>query len=104
MASRILTECYKDTRYEDDDKYFQQKSNYFGVLLMLNNLDGLKLLKSLQSIEFGQCFNQDVSNVKWPSKLQSIAFGYEFNQDISNVKWPSTLQSIKFEVNSDNSI
>ena len=51
---------------------------------------------SIQSITFGNSFNQDLSNTAFPSSLQSITFGENFNQDLSNTAFPSSLQSIMF--------
>jgi len=33
-------------------------------------------------------FNQNLTNVKFPTSLQSITFGYCFNQGLTNVKCP----------------
>ena len=51
---------------------------------------------SLQSLSFGERFNQSLDRVTLPSGLQSLTFGPNFNEDLEKVKWPSNLKSLTF--------
>ena len=55
-----------------------------------------KFPNSLQFIEFGWGFNQNIDEVKFPDSLLSITFGTYFNQNIEKVSFPDSLQSIIF--------
>ena len=49
---------------------------------------------ALQSLTFGDQFDQSMDNVALPSGLQSLTFGPTFNQSMDNVALPSGLQSL----------
>eukprot|EP00435_Cladocopium_sp_Y103_P046332 s2372_g13.t1 len=57
----------------------------------LNNLP-----KSLESLTFGESFNQSLERVILPSTLQSLTFGSCFNQSLERVILPSSLESLTF--------
>ena len=50
----------------------------------------------LQSLTFGEHFNQILDNTTWPAGLQSLIFAGNFNQSLNNVAWPTGLQSLTF--------
>ena len=43
----------------------------------------------LQSLTFGQSFNQSLDNVTWPAGLQSLTFGHGFNQSLGQCNMAS---------------
>ena len=51
---------------------------------------------SLQSLTFGDRFNQSLETVTLPGSLQSLTFGDRFNQSLENVTLPGSLQSLTF--------
>ena len=54
------------------------------------------LPKTLQTLTFGDTFNQNLKGMTFPSNLQSLKFGDNFNQKLGAVSFPSTLQSLTF--------
>ena len=56
----------------------------------------LQLPRSLESLAFGDPFDQSLQGVTFPSSLQSLTFGYNFNQSLKEVALPSGLQSLTF--------
>ena len=56
----------------------------------------VRLPPGLQSLNFGQCFNQSLDNVTWPEGLQNLTFGRNFDQKLDNVTWPAGLQRLTF--------
>ena len=61
-------------------------------------LDNLTIPSGLQSLTFGDKFNQSMDNTTLPSGLQSLTFGWDFNQSMDNMTLPSGLQSLTFGV------
>ena len=49
----------------------------------------------LQSLTFGQNFDQSLDDVTWPAGLESLAFE-AFAAEKLNVVWPEGLQSLSF--------
>ena len=62
------------------------------------------LPSSLQSLAFGDRFNQSLERVTLPSSLQSLSFGFEFNQSLKRVSLPSSLQCLNFCFSFDRSL
>jgi hypothetical protein len=56
-------------------------------------MEGVLLPSSLQSLKFGDDFNQSLEGVTFPSGLQSLTFGSKFNQRLNGVSLPSGLHS-----------
>eukprot|EP00435_Cladocopium_sp_Y103_P073112 s627_g42.t1 len=54
------------------------------------------LPQTLQSLKFGDQFNQSLAGVTFPSTLQSLTFGKQFNQSLAGVTFPSNLQTLTF--------
>jgi len=54
----------------------------------------------LQSLEFGDGFNQPLEAGVLPSSLQSLTFGYCFNQPLEAGVLPSSLQLLAFNYGS----
>ena len=54
------------------------------------------LPSSLQTITFGNGFNQSLKGVTLPSSLQKLIFGDEFNQSLKGVTLPSSLHELQF--------
>ena len=52
---------------------------------------GIQLPSSLQSLTFGEEFNQSLEGIQLPSSLQSLTFGYKFNQSMQGIQLPSSL-------------
>ena len=52
----------------------------------------------LQSLTFGENFDQGLENVTWPASLQSVTFGENFNQSLVNVRWPAGIQNLAFDI------
>ena len=59
-------------------------------------LDGIQLPSSLQILTFDRSFNQSLDGISLPSSLQSLTFGYYFNQRLDGIQLPSSLQSLTF--------
>ena len=51
---------------------------------------------SLQSLEFGDMFDQSLGRVSLPSGLQTLIFGHSFNQSFEEVTLPSGLHNLEF--------
>eukprot|EP00434_Breviolum_minutum_P007396 symbB.v1.2.006527.t2/scaffold389.1/size214891/2 len=62
----------------------------------IQSLENITLPGSLQSLTFGNGFNQSLENVILPGGLQSLTFGDGFDQSLENVTLPSSLQSLTF--------
>ena len=60
------------------------------------SLETVTLPGGLQTITFGYRFNQSLEKVALPGGLQAITFGYHFNQSLEKVALPSGLQAITF--------
>eukprot|EP00439_Symbiodinium_sp_Y106_P022221 s3802_g2.t1 len=60
------------------------------------SLEGIQLPSSLQSLTFGQYFDQSLEGIQLPSSLQSLTFGDYFNQSLEGIQLPSSLQSLTF--------
>lgn len=60
------------------------------------SLKQVTLPNSLQSLTFGSCFNQSLQGVTLPSNLQSLTFGNDFNQGLEQVTLPCNFQSLTF--------
>eukprot|EP00438_Fugacium_kawagutii_P008089 Skav222110 [mRNA] locus=scaffold1181:188992:192195:- [translate_table: standard] len=61
------------------------------------HLEGAKVLpRSLQTLTFGDQFNQSLALVDLPSSLQSLTFGKAFNKSLEHVTLPCSLKSLTF--------
>ncbi|CAE7567303.1 unnamed protein product [Symbiodinium natans] len=60
------------------------------------SLDQVQLPSSLQTLTFGEDFNQSLENVQLPIGLQTLTFGKMFNQSLDQVQLPSSLQTLAF--------
>jgi hypothetical protein len=60
------------------------------------NLEGVTFPSNLQSLTFGHMFNQSLEGVTFPSNLQMLTFGRKFNQNLESVTFPNNLQSLTF--------
>ena len=56
----------------------------------------LILPSGLQTLTFGEFFNESLENTTLPSSLQSLTFGYWFNQSLDNTTLPSGLRNLTF--------
>ena len=65
---------------------------------------GIQLPSSLQSLTFGDMFDQSLEGIQLPSSLQSLTFGREFNQSLEGIQLPSSLQSLTFGLGFDQSL
>ena len=61
-----------------------------------HDLKGLTLPCSLQTLTFGDYFNQSLEGVALPSSLRTLTFGSEFNQSLEGVALPNCLESLTF--------
>eukprot|EP00752_Nemacystus_decipiens_P009057 g8086.t2 len=59
-------------------------------------LEDNKLFRGLESLVFGDHFNDDISEVVWPKGLKRLAFGRGFNQGIGRVVYPASLRELSF--------
>eukprot|EP00435_Cladocopium_sp_Y103_P037353 s1042_g9.t2 len=59
-------------------------------------LEGVSLPNSLQSLTFGSSFDQTLARVNLPKSLQSLTFGSNFNQTLERVSLPNSLHSLTF--------
>ena len=59
-------------------------------------MDNVALPDGLQSLTFGDGFDQSVGNGAVPSCLQSLAFGGCFDQSMDNVSLPTALRNVTF--------
>ena len=60
------------------------------------DVETIMLPQDLQSIRFGDDFNELLDNVTLPEALYSISFGREFNQSMEHVRLPSGVEIITF--------
>ena len=65
----------------------------------LNNLP-----ECLESLRFGDKFNQSIDHLRWPSSLQDLTLGYDFNQRLEGASFPSSLRSLTFGVEFNQSL
>ena len=56
---------------------------------LLTSLDNVTLPAGLQSLTFGQSFNQSMENVMLPAGLQVLDFGHYFDHSLESVTLPS---------------
>lgn len=59
-------------------------------------LEGITLPTSLQTLTFGRSFNQSLAGVGLPLNLQTLIFGEEFNQSLESTALPMSLQTLIF--------
>lgn len=59
-------------------------------------LEHNKLVAGLESLVFGDHFNDDITEVVWPRGLIRLAFGRGFNQPVAKVVWPVSLRQLTF--------
>eukprot|EP00435_Cladocopium_sp_Y103_P064451 s54_g26.t1 len=64
----------------------------------LGSPHGVTLPEGLQSLTFGDQFNQSLQGVAFPSSLESLIFGAEFNQSFWAMSLPNNLRSLTFGV------
>ena len=57
---------------------------------------GIQLPSSLQSLSFGDGFDQSLEGIQLPSSLQSLMFGNDFDPRLEGIQLPSSLQSLMF--------
>lgn len=62
----------------------------------LDFLPILGLAQTLQSLTFGDSFNQSLQGLTLPLTLQSLTFGNKFNHSLQEVCLPGSLQSLTF--------
>ena len=53
-----------------------------------------KALATLQQLEFGSYFNEEMNDIVWLSALQQLTVGSRFNLAIDEVTWPASLQQL----------
>lgn len=53
-----------------------------------------QLPSSLESLRFGEYFNQPIENLQLPCSLTSLTFGSQFNQSLDGVKLPDSLTEL----------
>eukprot|EP00913_Durusdinium_trenchii_P015889 g14932.t1 len=53
---------------------------------------------NLHSLTFGNHFDQNLDDVKWPDALRSLTFGSGFDQSLDGVKLPCNLQHLTFGI------
>ena len=58
------------------------------------SIDGFQWPRALKTLRFGDNFNQPIDNVEWPA-LVRLTFGKSFDQDLENVEFPSTLKLLR---------
>ena len=56
----------------------------------------LILPSGLQTLTFGEFFNESLENTTLPSSLQSLTFGYWFRRSLDNTTLPSGLDNLEF--------
>ncbi len=72
--------------------------------LTLDESLDLELPSALQSLTFGNYFNESLAQVRLPSGLQSLTFGTWFDQSLQKVTLPSGLQNLTFGDHFDQSL
>ena len=75
----------------------------FSSPLIGNGYPGLEQVvwpENLDTLSFGERFQQSLEGVAWPSALQSLVFGKDFNQSLEDVTWPASLQNLGMTHNS----
>ncbi|CAJ1341749.1 unnamed protein product [Effrenium voratum] len=68
------------------------------------DLQGLTLPSSVQSLTLGAQFNQSLHTVTLPSSLQSLSLGKHFDQSLQGVSLPCSLKSLTFGAHFDQSL
>jgi len=68
------------------------------------SLDRETLPSNLQSLTFSNHFNQSLDRVTLPNKLQSLTFGSDVNQSLNGVALPNSLHSLTFGVRFNQSL
>ncbi|CAL1172667.1 unnamed protein product [Cladocopium goreaui] len=61
-----------------------------------DDLGGLTLPCSLQTLTFGHGFNKSLAGFTLPSSLQTLTFGQFFDHSLAGVTLPSSLQTLTF--------
>ena len=95
----VPTDLYKSLCYIDGVPVSEQESALEGVTLIEGARSGeyLKHLPgSLETLVFGNSFNQSLAGIRVPNSLQSLTFGYSFNQTLERVSLPSSLHHLTF--------
>eukprot|EP00435_Cladocopium_sp_Y103_P053131 s1573_g16.t4 len=67
-------------------------------------LDEMHMTIGLQTLTFGNRFNQSLKRVMLPLSLQTLTFGSDFNQSLERVTLPSSLQTLTFGDNFNHSL
>ena len=62
------------------------------------------LPSNLQSLSFGNSFNQNIEELELPRGLRHLTFGDEFNQCMDKIKLPDSLESLTCGQNFNNGI
>ena len=62
------------------------------------------LPSSLQTLKFGELFNQSLGCVMLPSSLQTLTFGDLFNESLAFATLPSSLQTLTLGLNFDQTL
>ena len=55
-----------------------------------------RFVQEVQTLTFGDAFNQSLDGVTLPSGLQTLTFGMWFNKSLKQVMLPSGLQRLTF--------
>jgi len=95
----VPTDLYKSLYYIDGVPVSEQESALEGVTLIEGARSGeyLKHLPgSLETLVFGDSFNQSLAGLRLPNSLQRLTFGNLFNQILDGVSLPNSLQSLTF--------
>eukprot|EP00913_Durusdinium_trenchii_P004699 g4364.t1 len=58
------------------------------------SLENVTLPGHLQILRFGSSFNQSLEDVLLPNSLQSLTFGSDFNQSLAGVRMPTSLETL----------
>eukprot|EP00434_Breviolum_minutum_P023625 symbB.v1.2.020839.t1/scaffold1711.1/size185425/2 len=51
---------------------------------------------TVQTLSFGDRYDDTIRHFPWPAALCSLTFGHDFDQPLCNVSWPQGLQSLSF--------
>ena len=60
------------------------------------SLERVQLPRSLQALSLGFCFTQALEGVDLPGDLKHLSLGYKFNRSLEQVNLPPALQSLTF--------
>lgn len=84
-----LTDEQIDAKVND----FKLREDYWDSVLQLKpNL----FPESLETLTFGDQFNQPINEVTFPPNLKKLTFGYNFNQEIDGATFPEGLTELNF--------